>query len=323
MRNLAESCTCGDCEKGSKSSRSLDFWYSECARNGFLSSLYLYTADILTISLFEDPDNLLVFHSCIQESGGLQSIIRNILKSGERTEGTPWEVFSYALKLVGHKELDRLEGVDQLRWIISCYKGQAVYPKVFETGDICQPGYLALYWTPGLLFFDGERYDRGIDLEIVTNRLETESVMEDWSRSVTKPLNLYPDIKSEWKVASRDGYLEIHLSCERSIGHPSSILSNLAYALVIICPHDSASPLHRPDPDSRYLNFFFLAAEGLSNSRSGEGVDVLGVDGNTDLRMFAISVLPGTQMPLVIRNNACLQCCLDLCRQTAFGYVMC
>ena len=304
-------------------SRDLDFRYSGCAREEFLSSISFCTAEILAISLFEGPEKLLVSHSCIQDSDGFQWVIRNILKSGMRIHCTPWEVLAYALKLVGHKDFDRHKRFDGGGWVISCYKGQAVYPKVYETGNMCQPGYLTLYWTPGLLFFDGEIYDRGIEPEIVTNPLETESVMEEWSRSVTEQHNLYPNIKMEWKIACRDHYLEIFLSCERSVGHPSSILSNLAHALVIICPHDRALPLHRPDPNSRYINCFFLAAHGPSIPRPEEQVDVLGVDGNTDLRMFAMSALPATQMPLIIRNNACLQCCLDLCRKAGYKYVMC
>ena len=323
MRNLAKSCACRDCKDGSMSSRSLDLWNSECARGRFLSSISFCTVDILAISLFEGPDKLLVSHVCFQGSNGFHSVISNILKSGERTECTSWKVLAYALKLVGHKDIDRHESLDPERWVISCYKGQAVYPRVFETGDICQPGFLELYWAPGLLFFGGEVYDRGIDLEIRTNRLETESVMEEWPHSVTEPFNLYPNIRKEWRVSRRDGYLEVFLYCERFIGHPSSILSNLAHALVINCPHDRMSPLHRPDPDSRSIDLFFLAAHGPGMPYTEKQVNVLGVDGNTDLRMFAMSVVPATEMPVVIRNNACLQCCLDLCQEAGYKYVMC
>ena len=147
--------------------------------------------------------------------------------------------------------------------------------------------------------------------------------MEEWSRSVTEPLNLYTNIRMEWKVASRDGYLEIYLSCEHCVGHPSSILSKLACALIPTCPHDRASPLHRPDPNSCYINFFSLAAHGPKASNTEKQVDVLGVDGNTDMQMFVMSALSATEMPIVIRDNACLQCCLDVCRDAGYRYLIC
>lgn len=322
MRNLAKSCTCKDCENGSESSSSLDFGYSNCEMKGFMSRISLYTADILAISLFEDPHKLSVSYRCIQESDRFQLAIRHILESGERTECTPQDVLYYALKLVGHKEFDGK--FDHDRWVISCYKGQAVYPKVFETGNICQPGYLTLCWAPGLLYFDGEKYDMGIDdLRFLDNRLKMASAVGKLSRPVTEPLSLHPDTRSRWKVTSRDGYLAIHLSCGLSIRHPSVILSNLAYALVINCPHDKASPLPRPDPNSRYVDLYSRAAYGLSTSNGEEHVDVLGVDGNTNLRMFAMSALKEAQMSFAIRRNACLQCCLDLCRKNGSHYLIC
>ena len=323
MRNLAKSCACRDCKEESMSSQNIDLWNLECARGRFVSSISFCTADILAISLFEGPDKLLVSYDCLQASTGLKMAISNILKSGERTECTFWRVLAYALELVGHKDIDR-NGIFNQEWVISCYKGQAVYPKVFETGNICQPGYLALYWAPGLLFFDGEVYDKGIGF--MAMRPETNPVMTEIHRTVTEPLDLYPNIRLKWKVARRDGYLEFFLACESALGHAPSILSNLAHALVISCPHDRASLLHKPDPNARYTDLFLLANQTLSLSGTERQVDVIAVDGNTDLRMFAMSALSATdrpEAPIVIRNNACLQCCLDLCREAGSRFLIC
>ena len=301
---------------------SLGLRNSECARARFLSSISFCTADILAISLFEGPDKLLVSYGCYQGSDGLHLVISNILKFGERTECTPWKVLAYALKLVGHEDIDRHEDLGQERWVISCYKGQAVYPKVFETGNICQPGFLALRWAPGSLFFDGEIYDRGIGP--VDRRLETDPVMTESPRTVTEPLNLYPSMRMEWKVVRYDGYLEIYLMCKHIIGLPSFILSSLAHALVISCQHDRASLLHRTDPNTHYIDLSFSVEHVFSTSDTERRIGVIAVDGNTDLRIFAMSVLPDDLLGcVVIRDNACLQCCLDLCREVGYRYVMC
>ena len=322
MHNLATSCVCNSCHGESIPAHYAKHESWECKKKEFLSSILLCAADILAISLFESPETLLVSLDPYQMPRQFEKAIHDIVKSGQPVFLHHWEILAHALKLVGHKQFD------DVGWVISCYKGQAVYPKVFETGNISQPGYLALHWAPGLLFFDGEIYDRGIDPVRhdfdMYNGLETESVVKEWSRSVTEPLNLYPNIRMEWKVARRDGYLEVYPMCERIVGHAPSILLNLTQALVIICPHDKASSLDRPDPNSRYIGPFNFDPFTSSAAYAKGQIGVIAVDGNTDLRMFALSALSGINLELfIVRGNACLQCCLNLCRDAGSRYVIC
>ena len=127
----------------------------------------------------------------------------------------------------------------------------------------------------------------------------------------------------EWKVVRRDGFLEIFLTCGRYIGFAVSILSNLTYALVISCPHDRALPLRGPDLNSRYIDLFSLAGNKASALDTEGPVNLLAVDGDTNLRMFAMSAFSSLEMPAIIRDNACLQCCLDLCRETGSRLLIC
>ena len=315
VQNLKTSCLCKYCD-GSCSIRphKQSHYIRECKKMQFLSSISFYAAAILAISLFENPAKLLISlgsHSV----GGFEEAIDDIITSGEPAFCHHCEILARALIFIGHKK------PDPDNWVISCYKGQAVYPRVFETEDICHPGFLALYWAPGSLVFDGEVYDRGIGCEAM--RLETNPLTTEIPRTVTAPLNLYPSMKMEWKVIRRDGFLEIYPTCRRNTGRASSILTNLANALVLLCPHDRALPLRRPDPNSRYFDLFLLVPP---SPIPDPGVKILAVDGNPDLRMFAISLVPayGRARPqAVIRDNACLQCCLDLCREFRCGYLVC
>ena len=322
MHNLATSCVCNGCQGEPIPARYAKREYRECKKKRFLSSILFCAADILAISLFESPETLLVSLDPYPMPRQFENAIHDIFTSGQPRFLHHREILAHALKLVGHKQFD------DVRWVISCYKGQAVYPKVFETGKISQPGYLTLHWAPGLLFFDGEIYDRGIDpvyqdLEMY-NGPETESVVKEWSRSVTEPLNLYPSIRMEWKVARRDGYLEVYPLCERIVGHAPSILSNLTQALLIICPHDKALSLDRPDPNSCYIGPFKFNLFTSSAAYAKGQIGVIAVDGNTDLRMFALSALSGINLELfIVRGNACLQCCLNLCREAGYRFVIC
>ena len=318
LHSLATSCACQVCTGISIPSLNPDRELWKCEKERFVSSIILYTADILAISLFEGPERLLV-SDCrfrgFEPFNPFQSAISDIVKSGAQTACRPWDIYVYALSLVGHKK-DNLENS-----VISSFKGQAVYPKVLETGDICQPGYLTLYWAPGLIYFDGEVYDRAIgpvDRELVTNPVITEI-----PRPVTEPLNLYPSMRMKWEVVRYDGFLVIVLTCGRSMGSAASILSNLTNALAISCPHDRALPLRRPDPKSRYIDLFSLAGNEASVSDPEGPVNLLAVDGDTNLRMFAMSTFLPLEVPVIIRDNACLQCCLDLCQETGSRLLIC
>ena len=301
-------------------------------KQGFLYRLSVYVAEILALSMFDNPETLLisVHHTQFVHTENMhkiQNAIETIIGSGEPTIGTPWDLLAWALYLVGHKDFDHGED-----WVISCYRGQAVYPRVFETEDICQSGYLVLRWAPGLLFFDGEVYNRGTSprpIHLERRTLPTNAVFMQTSRPVTEPLNLVPNMRMEWKVARCDGYLEVYLAYGNSVGRAFNILSNLSRALICRgCPHDSALPLSRPDPCSNYMGPLFAEAETIK-SGSQMWIGVVAVDRGASLRMFAMSTdvdssgLSDRESCFVIRNNACLQCCLDLCRRVRYKYLIC
>ena len=304
-------------------------------RRYFLHCLSYHVAAILALSMFDNPERLLVsLHQHrfddFRDGSKLQEAISLIIQSGKPTIGTPRDLLAWALYLVGHKDLN-----DEVGWVISCYQGQAVYPRVFETEDICQSGYLVLYWAPGLLFFDGEIYKRGTSpprhhLDRIKFPVNAPT---NASRTVTEPLNLIPNMRMEWKVVRRDDYLDIYLTCGNIIGQAYSILSNLSRALIRRgCPHDSALPLGKPDPCSNYVGPLFLEAEyNLAQVTVTSGherqIGVVAVDRDAGLRMFVMSdTIPSLfyrQVSFVIRSNACLQCCLDLCRRAQYNYLIC
>ena len=63
LHDLATSCACQDCNGKSIPSLNPDRELWKCEKERFVSSIILYTADILAISLFEGPGRLLVSDS--------------------------------------------------------------------------------------------------------------------------------------------------------------------------------------------------------------------------------------------------------------------
>ena len=189
-----------------------------------------------------------------------------------------------------------------------------------------------LYWAPGLLFFNWEKYDRGIGASELFGEVEVSDVDEALQRqSVIGPLNVKPNMKTEWKVTCCEGYLEILFVCEKASRNPFDILVNLDLSLILRgCPHDSASLLERPDPLAIYRRPIYPLLSDRDQSSEVDKkhlVDVVAVDGNAGLRMIAVTIRHSYAMaetPLcVIRDNSCLQCCLDLCRRTGCSVLIC
>lgn len=336
LRHLVKDCTCKSCYSTlQKSTENPEEWKKceKMAGETFLDQIALYAANILALSLFENPETLLLHIDNVNydHTDRFVAQVRNTINSGEGACGAS-DILARALVLVGHKT----EDVEKRQWVISCSKGQAVYPRVFETENIAQPGYLMLHWAPGSLFFSGETYTRGIHPQVGPWNVSidvTDTVSTHMPRPVTRPLNLVPNMKMEWKVVRRDGYLEVYPACGHHVGRAFNVLSTLTNALILEgCPHDSASPLDSPDLFASYRGPFLSLKNSHRYAQAGTSpeaerrVNIVAVDGDVGLRMFAIGTYnPRTQHTpqVVIRSNACLQCCLDLCRRARAPYLIC
>lgn len=324
FRRLAETCSCDKCQRTYQTSTGKHNNRWICEKDGFLSKIARCAADILALSLFEGPETPLVTHKYGRDLFSFRATIDDIIKTSKPAKCGAKTIIGRALTLIGHK----VDDLQNARWVISCSKGQAVYPKIFETGGICQPGYLTLCWAPGQLFFNGTIYDRGVDSWNFT-RPHLDPVSRQPSRPVLEPLNLMSHMRIEWKVIICDGYLEIQLVCGPYTGHTFDILLNLEKSLILRgCPHDSASPLDRPDLFAHYRGPFLddLVSQVGTSPEAEAQINVVAVDGDAGLRMFAMSrYIPHDEGPLqmVIRSNSCLQCSLDLCRRVGYRLLLC
>ncbi|CAD6576983.1 MAG: hypothetical protein ASARMPREDX12_008072 [Alectoria sarmentosa] len=312
FRRLAETCSCDECQRTCQTStgRYDNKW--GCRKRDFLLKVAGYAADILALSLFEGPQTPLKIlgHGTrtFQNFYSFGAAINDIISSSKPAKCGARAIIGWALTLVGHEVND----LQNARWVISCSKGQAVYPKVFETGGICEPGYLKLNWAPGQLFFNGNVYERGISPQL-SRLTPADPVSMQPSRPVLEPLNLMSDMRMEWKVVTCDGYLEIQLVCGPYTGQAFSILLNLEKSLILRgCPHDSTSPLDRPDLFADYTGPFSPDREDpFPQARTTpEGVARIGivaVDGDAGLRMLTLSrgvTHNAGPLQIVIRDNS-------------------
>lgn len=319
LHKLPKSCSCDSCRRRVMKPHRTSDNFSTCDRikDELLRDIALYTACILALSLFESPETLLVSVPRFGTRQQFPVALHSIIKSGEPSSCTIEEIHDWARTFVGHKNPGNGES-----WVLSSYKGQAVYPKVYETGDLCQTGYLALCWAPGVLFFDGEVYDRCMEPSRLPSKVYAADSSSLQPTPVPELLKLLPKMKMEWKVVHRDGYLEVYPARGNHFGRASNILSNLSHALILReCPHNSALPLDKPNP---YLSYRSPTQARRRPITGGQFIDVVLVDGDAGLRMFTLTCSWDSSLEeaFVIGDNACLQCCLDLCRRTGYRSVI-
>ena len=326
VADLKKTCTCDDCSKLSRRR------YEICDVKFFFHRLAFIAADILSLSLFELPDNLLVHlnqnrhvESALLVSGTkFQSAIYSIITTSAPVVCNISHILKWTLALIGHEVKEGLgEGVYQTKCVLSSEKGQVAYPRVFETHNITRRGYLTLSWAPGILRYQNQIYPKGVS-QPSTSSGRDPITQGNETLQVDKPRSLLPTYKLAWLVAQRDGYLEVSASLRNEIDQRTSgnqspyiILENIAESLVLeACQHSPSTPLHPPDGFSFYTGPLAPVHPNF-NLVDGSNISCVAVEGNGGLALLSLSALPAL-FPAVVRGKACLQCALGVCRRSSF-----
>ena len=328
LKFLKDNCLCQTCGRATSRLHEVPYWRMGCLRSQFLHGAALFLSDALALSLFHLSDNLLVriengrdrrrddYHRMVFSVFTHQAV-------GDSSTGSdmiaPCQIESllgWALTLIGH---DVGREVSTESWAMSCFKGQAVYPTIFDTRRMKRRGYLALSWLPGLLQFQSEKYEV-IKSEIERQNPPPSSRKTLSSREVIRPLNLYPDYKLKWRVEAKDGFVNLGVSLAGPsvdiTRNPTDVIRALACSLVSErCEHANRdAELERADQSCRYTSPL------KPNERFFGKTRIVAVDGADDLRFYSLVALGGrtTLFPAVVRIDSCLECSLDICERADF-----
>jgi hypothetical protein len=319
IADLRKRCICKECANVSK----LNF--KMCDAKFLFHRLAFIVADLLSLSLFELPDNLLVHLQHLRGGdSNFKQAIYSIITTGVPEVCNIGLILKWTLTLIGHDaEVETAMPSDQRKWIISSGKGQVAYPRLFETCNIPRRGYLTLSWAPGLLRYQNQIYPRGV-CQPNTDAGRDPVTQGSQSLQVDRPRHLLPAHKLAWQVAQRDGYLEISVTLrnetdQRASGssQPYTILENIAQSLVLeACQHHPSTLLDRPDGFAAYTGPL-SPKHHKYNSADGSNTSCVAVEGDAGLAMLALSVFQAP-FPMVVRGKACLQCALGVCRRSTF-----
>ncbi|KAF7505508.1 hypothetical protein GJ744_000755 [Endocarpon pusillum] len=306
-----------------------------CQKNEFFRMMAFVVAQILALSLYQFPKSLMLDVHSVRRRGTPQNlflatifgiITTGICDSREYEACSIWTLLDWTLSLVGHN----VDDFNSDNWIMSCFKGQAVYPLFYDTQTVDKSGYLALVWLPGQIRYGGETYTsvRASNPSYLPGRLHSDhDSITACKDPVTRPRNLAPDIKLLWHVEAGDGFLAVSVGLQSSgKGHlpiarsPFIALATLAASYIMeSCVHDSHAELDAADKFCSYsgpIKPIPLQDKGSDPNISRIGV--VAVDGAKDLQFFTLCYRNewGVEIPMVIRIDACLKCCLNICRRS-------
>lgn len=252
LRALKDQCRCGKCSGPNTRD------YSVCRETKFLEDLSVVVADVLALSLFDCPESIRVSNVLIRpDRNGTHAFVKaihTILGQGGRARCMIFSLLNWALQLVGHD----VKQLEEKTWIMSSFKGQTVYPTIYQTQAYSRRGYLSLSWLPGFILYKGDVYSRAIGPEIVQRGVDpVTGICEE---EVLEPRNLCPKMNVRWKVTPLENSLCLSLSLQDDLGRyspvascPTHVLSNLVAALLVEdCSHASDARLGAPDRFSAF-----------------------------------------------------------------------
>ena len=326
---LEDMCRCENCDKIPFAESS----FIPCEKKGLVNAISTFALRVLVLSLFENPDEMLVVYSHLSVSGQHSMVanhIYQIMQTGRPINCSPDEVMVNAFLLL---DQNRIIGHD---WVIHSHKGQTVYPRLFETQDPYEHGYMTLRWAPGIICFAGETYAHG------SGRAYSPTIQVNEKKEhemVSIPRNLFPNERLIWKVTPGDRIIYIHVAkTESNVQRaPRKMLLGLASSLILRrCAHVAQSPLDEPDSLSRYATHL-VNQNPPDMDKDPRIINVVPVDGNNGLRLFALAgYAPSHEMiaswapstgesygPIVLRKDACMACCLAFARKIKSRVIIC
>ncbi|KAK4212284.1 hypothetical protein QBC37DRAFT_441498 [Rhypophila decipiens] len=344
FQDLQTECKCRDCRKVQKTVDEIPLYGLNCLRDQFLYNVSLLVADALSISLFESagerPDLLVrVDNRSELRNGPFQTAVLAVLTNsadgtfhigGTRLVPTCdiESLVDWSLALAGHDVEMSSPEHPKSSWAMSCFKGQAIYPIIFESGRVSKNGYLSLALTPGVLEFEGHRYSivRGKKAEQRAPPMGTDKALS--AQKVDRPLNSHPNIsRLKWTVDAGDRILGLGVglgplqTTPTYFTHdPFRVISILTSGLVVErCSHWGSEPLKEPD---LYCGYTSPTSPGAQHGR--HMVSVVASDRADHLRFYSLASIQAQadQIKAIIRLDACLGCCLSVCRKVEAKFLV-
>lgn len=303
----------------------------QCLKKNFWGAILDISADILALALLENgdqPDTMI-------NTAGPMHPARELFKArdvldviaslpSQFVEVDPVMIFQRALMLFGIP-IDEREDMDDRSGYLACSaSGQVLYLSVLDAPRLDGCNMLQIKHFSGQLQYRNDKYAsvRGRSTPVRLPTMPREHV-----RTVCNLMS-EDDRKLIWAVGRETNRLTLSTSLRSSTADPFHAILNHRSALYAhSCSHQPMKALDAPDdgakyviPGPDYLSKWPIDSSGSPRS-SGLETQVVAVAGNDAQRFFALAYA-GVSTKVVIRINACLECCLSLCRRAGYDAII-
>ena len=312
LRFLAKECACGgSCIQGPDDSMK----QGHCHCHNFFQSLSFLILDIFGFSLFDTVVGLKFQRSSSRtKHWEIIEQTRQILISGESRRIDPMELLKWARGLLGHGSCAE-STTDGYSLLTSAY-GQVAYVALFENLRIEREGYLKLNVLKGSLRYDDTTYTA------VTTAGEQHgtmygSVPEPILPDVLKPSNLFGEYETFWDISPEDHkIINLSLGIRKCVNPGSPQLRNPWLFLENMHRlHLLESCTHNPDNEITFRNIscrYVFPWDRWKIHRITKEIIVVATNRFEEMRCLASTFWD--IRTILIRRDACLDCCLTFCK---------
>ncbi|KAI0471733.1 hypothetical protein GGR56DRAFT_87733 [Xylariaceae sp. FL0804] len=214
------------------------------------------------------------------------------------------------------------------RYVMWSYKGQTLWPTIYEQLHLEDTGYLGIASHRGHIIRDREKYS-----EVIAARpgppgdsdhtLRGLLAIDPLSFQLSAPADMFSHFGVSWRLfvskeypASLEAYLAFEKASEGGNRRCAEerLFIGLCYCWFAYCDHHPDAPAQHPIPGESLTSPWY--EHWSPQSDTPDHVRVIAVDGDDPKRLFAIGQLGYRRTPHVLRRRACLDCCIELCHDT-------
>ena len=320
---LAKECHCSLCANIGMNVK------TSCKFQKFLGDLSDCVAQVLALSIINPAhqEGVKIKFSTSATHGRSSRFsqhIKFILTSTGRNSGcSVSDIYEQILNLLGHDDVDRH------RWVMSSHHDQAIYPAMLASQHIQPSNVLALECIPGVLMWGSQQYSKvevALQLQLDDEDSDTELDLgyqpyrpaKIPRSTVLQPQDNFAAHKLEWKLRAKESHIEVILLAPKfptfPERNPRFVLDSLTESVFINCAHDQLASFTTLN-SSIYLTH---PADPTPKSQDTSSIGLVQCDKNEQIRFFTLA----SGQPAIIRQDACIECCLKYCQLLTRRFVV-